>query len=268
MTLSPLVDTHAHLDDPGCAATGTGCSAGRGDAGVVQMVAIGTTAADARRSSSCRRRIAGSSPPSASIPTRRPRRPKPTGTAIVRLPAQPEVVAIGETGLDRYWDRTPFDVQQEWFARHLELAHRLDRPVVIHCRDCTRDLIEQLQSPGPAGPRGPALVHRHLGRRPGVPRPGPAPLVRRHAHLHQQGARRPPRRRRPRPPRPHPRRDRQPLPEPSSVPRQDQRAGAGGRDRRPPGRGPRPGSPTSSRGSRPTTRARLFGLPADATLKF
>ena len=32
------------------------------------------------------------------------------------------MVAIGETGLDRYWDRTPFPDQQEWFDRHLALA--------------------------------------------------------------------------------------------------------------------------------------------------
>ena len=48
--------------------------------------------------------------------------------AILDLAEQPEVVAIGETGLDRYWDRTPFDVQQEWFGRHLELAHRARPP--------------------------------------------------------------------------------------------------------------------------------------------
>src|SRR5262249_55593901 len=50
--------------------------------------------------------------------------------------------------LDRYWDRTPFAAQQEWFGRHLELAHRLDRPVVIHSRDCTRELIDQLKALG------------------------------------------------------------------------------------------------------------------------
>ncbi len=68
--------------------------------------------------------------------------------AIVDLAARPEVVAIGETGLDRYWDRTPFGVQQEWFGRHLDLAHRLDRPVVIHSRDCTCELIDQMRALG------------------------------------------------------------------------------------------------------------------------
>jgi TatD DNase family protein len=58
------------------------------------------------------------------------------------------VVAIGETGLDRYWDRSPFDLQQEWFGRHLRLAYDLGLPVVIHCRDCEADIITQLADLG------------------------------------------------------------------------------------------------------------------------
>jgi TatD DNase family protein len=61
---------------------------------------------------------------------------------------QPGAVAIGETGLDRYWHRTPFPEQQEWFARHLELALENDLPIVIHCRDCQHDIIQQLKRLG------------------------------------------------------------------------------------------------------------------------
>ena len=61
---------------------------------------------------------------------------------------RPGVVAIGETGLDRYWHRTPFADQQEWFDRHLTLAHDHDLPIVIHCRDCQNDIIQQLQQLG------------------------------------------------------------------------------------------------------------------------
>jgi TatD DNase family protein len=67
---------------------------------------------------------------------------------IVELAGCPRVVAIGETGLDRYWDHTPFAQQQDWFDRHLELALELDRPVVIHCRDCEADIIAQLERLG------------------------------------------------------------------------------------------------------------------------
>ena len=41
---------------------------------------------------------------------------------VVALSTRPEVVALGETGLDRHWDYTPFPQQEDNFARHLELA--------------------------------------------------------------------------------------------------------------------------------------------------
>ena len=42
---------------------------------------------------------------------------------------------LGETGLDRYWDFTPIEIQQDYFDRHLQLAQKKDLPVIIHCRE-------------------------------------------------------------------------------------------------------------------------------------
>ncbi len=66
--------------------------------------------------------------------------------AIAALCREPKVVALGETGLDRYWDRVPFPVQQDFFDRHLRLSFETGLPAVIHSRDCQRDIIEQLAS--------------------------------------------------------------------------------------------------------------------------
>jgi TatD DNase family protein len=66
---------------------------------------------------------------------------------IVRLAeTEPRVVAIGETGLDRYWDRTPFDVQEGYFARHIALARRLKKAFVIHCREAEADVVRILRA--------------------------------------------------------------------------------------------------------------------------
>ncbi len=63
---------------------------------------------------------------------------------IKSLATQSRVVAIGETGLDRYWDTVPIELQREWFARHIELSFETQKPLVIHMRECDDDILEML----------------------------------------------------------------------------------------------------------------------------
>ena len=60
---------------------------------------------------------------------------------LEELAARPEVVAIGEIGLDYYRDLSPRDRQRDAFERQLALAVAVDLPVVIHCRDAGPDLL-------------------------------------------------------------------------------------------------------------------------------
>jgi TatD DNase family protein len=66
---------------------------------------------------------------------------------VVRLAeTESRVHAIGETGLDRYWDRAPFPLQEDYFARHIELARRLNKPFAIHCREAEADVVRMLRA--------------------------------------------------------------------------------------------------------------------------
>ena len=50
-----------------------------------------------------------------------------------------KVVAVGEIGLDYYWDNEPHGIQKKWFIRQLELARSCHKPVIIHSRDAAKD---------------------------------------------------------------------------------------------------------------------------------
>ncbi len=65
---------------------------------------------------------------------------------IERLSAEPRVVALGETGLDRYWDDAPFALQQEYFERHLALSRRVEKPVIVHMRECEAEVLAMLRA--------------------------------------------------------------------------------------------------------------------------
>ncbi|MDP4161534.1 MAG: TatD family hydrolase [Bacillota bacterium] len=64
---------------------------------------------------------------------------------IEELSAHPKVVAIGEMGLDYYWDKSPKEVQKEVFRRQIRLAKKVKLPIVIHNRDATADIVQILK---------------------------------------------------------------------------------------------------------------------------
>ena len=53
-------------------------------------------------------------------------------------------VAVGEIGLDYYWDEPERELQKKWFVRQLELARQVEKPVIIHSREAARDTADIL----------------------------------------------------------------------------------------------------------------------------
>lgn len=64
---------------------------------------------------------------------------------IEELSKHPKVVGIGETGLDYYWDKSPKEIQQDVFRKQIQLAKKVNLPIIIHNRDATADVVRILE---------------------------------------------------------------------------------------------------------------------------
>lgn len=76
--------------------------------------------------------------------------------ALKELCGREKVVAVGEIGLDYYWDNESHDLQKEWFIRQLDLARGQGLPVLIHSREAAADTMEIMKEHG-QGLRG--VIH-------------------------------------------------------------------------------------------------------------
>lgn len=144
--MAVLIDTHAHLADEKFADDLPAVLERARSAGVAQIVAVATMAASSAASVSL---AAAHSHVFATVGIHPNHAAEAAPTAweeVVSLAARKEVVGVGETGLDRHWHDTPFPLQEDYFARHLELSRRTNKPVVIHCREAEADVLRMLRA--------------------------------------------------------------------------------------------------------------------------
>ena len=130
-----LFDSHCHVyDDRMPGGTAAAVAAAR-DAGVTAMVNVGcdrATSEAAIATAAAHDRVwatVGLHPHEASFGVE----------TVVDLIGRPKVVAVGEAGLDYFYDHSPRDAQREAFAAQIQLAHEHDLPLVIHTRDAWDD---------------------------------------------------------------------------------------------------------------------------------
>ncbi len=147
---APVVDSHTHLDACGAVtAADVGAIMDRAEsAGVTRAVTVAddlTAARWAADASTWDSRVFAAV---AIHPTRTKEFGEPERSEVERLAAGERVVAVGETGLDYYWDFSPPDAQQEAFRWHIDLAKRLGKPLMIHDRDAHEDVLRILEEEG------------------------------------------------------------------------------------------------------------------------
>ena len=146
-----LIDTHCHLDEAAFRDDVADVVQRAIDAGVTSMLTIGITAATSRAAFmlaerfDCVYAVVGIQPNYASQVQ------AGDWDDIEQMAGESKVVAVGETGLDRYWDYAPIDVQSEYFVRHLDLSRRINKPFVVHCREAEEDVVAHLRADAKQG---------------------------------------------------------------------------------------------------------------------
>ena len=155
-----LVDSHAHLQAGEFDADREAALERAGAAGVELIVLPATDAASCRASLALARAGAPVAPAAGLHPNAVGRAGVDEWAQIVRLAGEPEIVAIGETGLDYYRDRASAAEQRASFVRHLGLAGELGRPAIVHNREADEDVLRAIADWG-----GLAVLHCFVGDR-------------------------------------------------------------------------------------------------------
>jgi TatD DNase family protein len=147
------LDSHTHMDIMGLPVDGV-LAAARA-AGIRQVVNVGCDLPSSRWSAACAAAYddvyaAVAIHPNEVSPLQARR--DEVLAELGRLAELPEVVAIGETGLDYYRDASAPALQREWFRAHIELARRTGKTLMIHDREAHGDVLSILAETGPWAP--------------------------------------------------------------------------------------------------------------------
>jgi TatD DNase family protein len=157
-----LVDTHAHLDQEEFDADRDAVIERAVAAGVERIVTVGVTAPSSEAATALAARHAGVFAAVGIQPNYTAQAASGDWQRVVELAAADKVVALGETGLDRHWDYSPFVVQQDYFDRHLRLSQQTGLPFIVHTRESDADVLAMLRQARARGPLA-GVMHSFTG---------------------------------------------------------------------------------------------------------
>jgi TatD DNase family protein len=158
-----LIDSHAHIQGKEYAGEVTAVIARAREAGVKKIIAVG--GAGDMSSNTDAIALAESFPNVYATVGMHPHDAKDVGekelNRLKELAANPRVVAIGETGLDYYYNHSPHEVQRRAFGQLIQMARETELPIVVHERDAAQHVAELLRSEGEGKLRG--VIHCFTG---------------------------------------------------------------------------------------------------------
>ena len=153
-----IIDSHCHLDFPDFDDDRDDLVARAEAAGVARMVTISTRVAKYPTLKALTERYDNVYCSIGTHPHNSGEEPDVTAEDLLAIAEEPKVVAIGEAGLDYFYDNAPRDAQRRSFIRHIDAARRSGLPLVIHSRDADDDMAEILTEETGKG-AFPAILH-------------------------------------------------------------------------------------------------------------
>ena len=158
-----LIDSHAHIQGKEYAGEAEAVIARASAAGVDTIIAVG--GAGDMSSNTAAITLADSFVNVYATVGMHPHDAKDVGAeelnALKELASRQKVVAVGETGLDYYYDHSPHDTQRRVFSQFIEMARATQLPIVVHERDAAKEAAEMLRSEGGGNLSG--VIHCFTG---------------------------------------------------------------------------------------------------------
>ena len=168
--VATLFDSHAHLDEPQFEDCRDEVVIAAKEAGIKSMITIGTTYASSLTSVELAQKYDAVYAAVGIQPNYTHEASAGDWEQLTKLTELPEVVAVGETGLDRYWDYAPFALQQDYFDRHLRLSQSSGLPFIVHLREgenqtlssCEDEILKMLREARKRGTLS-GVMHSYTG---------------------------------------------------------------------------------------------------------
>lgn len=141
-----IIDTHVHYDDEAFDEDRDALLAGLAGQGIEAVVNIGASIQSTKNTLELMKRYPFVYGAVGVHPSETGELDEDQIAWLKAVSGTDKVVAIGEIGLDYYWDEPEREIQKHWFVRQLELAREVRLPVVIHSRDAAKDTLDLMQA--------------------------------------------------------------------------------------------------------------------------
>ena len=144
-----IFDTHAHYDDDAFDEDREELLAGMNAAGVEYIVNVGASMASSKRSVNLAEKYPFVYAAVGVHPDEVGELNEEKFAQLKAWTSHEKVKAVGEIGLDYYWDKEGHDLQKHWFMRQMELAHECNLPMIVHSREAAKDTLDMIVAAKP-----------------------------------------------------------------------------------------------------------------------